>query len=624
MKVGGSVHDISQLPAFINGAGYGYITFDTLEWLGEPRDFNQLMFVVAENQLDQEHITAVGKLIQSKLEKAGETVIFTLIFEPGKHPAQNFLAALSVILGAVGVLSLILSSFLIVNTLSAILTQQVRQIGMMKAVGARTYQVTSMYFVLVLLFGLLSLLIAVPLGALGALGVASLFAGFLNFDIGGLQLEPRVVLIQALVGISAPLLAAIIPIARGVTVSVREAISDHGLGKGQFGRGFVDRFIVGLRSVFPMGRPSQISLRNTFRRKGRLTLTLITLSLASAIFISIFSVRASLQQTLDDALQYFDFDVQIIFDRPYRADRIQQQALSTPGATVVETWGFTSARRVRPDDTEGESMIVYAPDSDSVMLNPILVDGRWLRPEDTNAVVLNTDVLSDEDDIEVGSLVTLMIDGKESEWLVVGIVRGILSGPNAFINFSHFGRVTNAVGRAQAAFIRLDDRSAENQSAQGQVLEEGYRRSGFRVQQMSTIAQVRTIISSAFNVIIIFMLFMAVLLGFVGGLGLMGTMSINVIERTREIGVMRAIGASDRAVLRIVLVEGMLIGLFSWLIGGLIALPASSALTNIVGQQLLQAAPTYIFSTSGAILWLVIVILLALIASFLPPAAHRD
>ncbi|MBV7331102.1 ABC transporter permease [Chloroflexi bacterium TSY] len=401
-------------------------------------------------------------------------------------------------------------------------------------------------------------------------------------------------------------------------MSVREAISEQGLGKGRFGRGLIDRFVLGLRRVIPMERPAQISLRNTFRRKARLTLTLITLSLASAIFISIFSVRASLQQTLDDGLKYFDYDIQIIFDRPYRTDRIQRQVSSLPGVEGVESWGFASARRVRPDETESDSIIVYAPEPDTTMLNPILVRGRWLQADDTNAIVINTDVLRNEDDIDVGSTVTFDIEGKENDWVVVGIVRGVLSGPNAFINFEHFGRVTNAVNRAQISQVRLTDRSAENQSIRGQELEEEYRRSGFRVQQMQTIAQLRTIISSIFNVIIIFMLFMAVLLGFVGGLGLMGTMSINVIERTREIGVMRAIGASDRSVLRIVLLEGMVIGLISWLIGGLIALPASNLLTNAVGVQLLQAAPSYIFSTSGAVLWLFIILILALLASFLP------
>jgi putative ABC transport system permease protein len=559
----------------------------------------------------------VGNLIEDRLERSNIAVLFTLIFPPGDHPAQNFLDAFSYILGAMGVLSLALSGFLIVNTLSAILAQQVSQIGIMKAVGAKTGQITTMYFVLVFLFGLLALVMAIPLGAVGALGLASLFSGFLNFDIGGFRFFPQVILVQAVIGVSAPMIAAIFPIRRGVRVTVREALGEQGLGKGQFGGSILDQFVLGLRRVIPISRPSQISLRNTFRRKGRLALTLITLSLASAIFVAIFSVRASLLQTLDDALRYFDYDVQILFDRSYRSERIVRQAAGLPGVENVETWGFNNARRIRTDGSESDTILVYAPRPETEMLNPIMVEGRWLRPGDDYGVVINTDILRTEEDIALGDRITLKIGGRDSDWVVVGIVRGILTGPNAFINFDAYGRVTRSFDRAQMSLIRLADRSPANQRRMGAGLEELYRRN-FRVQQVQTIAQLRTIIGTIFNVIIVFLLFMALLLGVVGGLGLMGTMSINVLERTREIGVMRAIGASDGAILRIVLLEGIIIGLVSWIVGTLIAFPASRFLTNTIGDVLLQAAPSYVFSGGGALMWLATVLLLALLASFLP------
>ena len=166
----------------------------------------------------------------------------------------------------------------------------------------------------------------------------------------------------------------------------------------------------------------------------------------------------------------------------------------------------------------------------------------------------------------------------------------------------------NEVAGLQVSLVRLTDRSPANQLALGQELEQSYRNAGFRVQQMGTIAQLRTTISTAFDVIIIFLLAMAVLLGVVGGLGLMGTMSINVLERTREIGVMRAIGASNSSVLRIVLAEGLIIGLISWTVGWVIALPASRTLTMALGLPAAGCAKLY-FSTGGAILWLVIVLL---------------
>jgi putative ABC transport system permease protein len=98
----------------------------------------------------------------------------------------------------------------------------------------------------------------------------------------------------------------------------------------------------------------------------------------------------------------------------------------------------------------------------------------------------------------------------------------------------------------------------------------------------------------------------------------MGTMSINVLEQTREIAVMRAIGAGDGAVIRIVLAQGLLIGALSWVLGAILAAPLSLGLSNIVGIAFLRAPLTYTFSASGCLLWLLIVILLSALASVLP------
>jgi putative ABC transport system permease protein len=95
-------------------------------------------------------------------------------------------------------------------------------------------------------------------------------------------------------------------------------------------------------------------------------------------------------------------------------------------------------------------------------------------------------------------------------------------------------------------------------------------------------------------------------------------MSINVLERTREIGVMRAIGASNGAILRIVLVEGVIIGAVSWLIAFVLALPFSMLLSSVVGQAFVRSELNFTFSLTGALLWLGVVTALAALASFLP------
>jgi putative ABC transport system permease protein len=620
LRVAGIAHDLNQFPAVFASTAYGYVTYDTLANLGEPRDYNLLNFVVAENQLDPAHVKVVADKIQDRLEQSGVNVLFVLAFTPGEHPLQFFLTSMSTLLGAMGILSLLLSGFLIVNTLAAILAQQIRQIGIMKAIGARTRQVTIMYFTMVIIFGILSLLIAIPLGAIGSVALATLFANFLNFDVNVEGLDPTVVIIQTIIAFVVPILAAIVPIVKGSRTTVREAITEHGLGTaGHFGTHLVDWLVLGIKRVIPMQRPAQISLRNTFRRKDRLALTLITLSLASAIFISIFTVRASLQDTLSDSLRYFDYDVQVQFSRPYRIARIQQEALQVPGVAEVESWGLVNARRVRPDGSESDSILTYAPPANSRMIDPVLVEGRWLTAEDTNALVVNTEMLRNDADIGIGSLVTMKISGREHLFTVVGIARSAIPTPSMYANYDYLSRITNSVGLGQVALVRTTDSSSpEFQRQVGQALEQHFRDRGFRVEIMQTVAELESVITLFFDVVIVFLLAMAALLGLVGGLGLMGTMSINVIERLREIGVMRAIGASDRAVLRIVLLEGIIIGLLSWLIGGALALPTSYLLTTQVGTLLLRAEPNYTFSWGGTLLWLVTVVVLAVVASFLP------
>jgi putative ABC transport system permease protein len=111
---------------------------------------------------------------------------------------------------------------------------------------------------------------------------------------------------------------------------------------------------------------------------------------------------------------------------------------------------------------------------------------------------------------------------------------------------------------------------------------------------------------------------MALLLALVGGLGLMGTMSINVLERTREIGVLRAIGAPNKGVSQVFIREGIAIGVLSWAVGSLLAFPLGKALSDGVGIPVLGVPLNYSYSMTGVLMWLVMVILLSALASLLP------
>jgi putative ABC transport system permease protein len=617
VRLVGTAHDMYALMYTFQNFAYGYATFDTLEWLDQPRDFNDLRFTVAKQTDDIEYIKEVAQKVQDKLEQGGATVLFNFVPTPGQSPLNFVIEPVLALLGAFGLLALLLSAFLVINMISALLAQQQQQIGIMKAIGARPRQIMGLYFTYAFILGLLSLIIALPLGALGAKALSQATASALNIDLARFYIPPVVLITQIIVAFIVPLLAATYPILKGTRITVREAISEYGLGKGLFGTSPLDRLLIKIRAGF-LKRPTIISLRNTFRRKARLILTLITLIMGGAIFVSVFSVQASLQSTLDAFMDYYRYDVAFQLQRYYRLEGLERDIMQVEGVEAVEGWTFSNVRRVRPDGSESDNILIYSPPAQTTLVKPTLVEGRWLIPEDKNAVVINTLLLNDEPDLKVGDEIIFKVRGRESSWTIVGIVLGGGVTPTMFTNYEYFAKFLRQFNKAMWIYIKTDQHTPEYRKTVLTRLESRLEDVGVRVSAGITVDEDIAGVQILFGILFGLMLVMAILLALVGGLGLMGTMSINVLERTREMGVMRAVGASNGAILQIVIVEGILIGILSWLVAIVVALPISKLLSGLIGQQLLGTELTYTFSLFGALMWLAVVIVLSTIASFLP------
>jgi putative ABC transport system permease protein len=115
-----------------------------------------------------------------------------------------------------------------------------------------------------------------------------------------------------------------------------------------------------------------------------------------------------------------------------------------------------------------------------------------------------------------------------------------------------------------------------------------------------------------------FLLIMALLTASVGSMGLAGTMGMNVLERTREIGIMRSIGAVDREIMRTVIVEGVVIGGISWVLGAIISFPITYGLSVIVSLAIFNSMVNVHFTWLGFAIWLAVVLVLSALASILP------
>ncbi|MBI5031220.1 MAG: FtsX-like permease family protein [Chloroflexi bacterium] len=621
LRIAGTVHDPGQAPAWMEQRAYGYITPDTLQMLGELRSLNELKIVVARDALNEVSIRQTAYELKTWLESSGRRVERLEVPAPGEHPHIRQMDSLLFLFEAFGVLAFALSTILVINMIAALLAQQVRQIGVMKAIGGSTRQAMSIYLSMVVVLGLTALVIAMPLTIWLGMRYADFVAGILNFKIYSYEIPTWVFAILIGLGWLAPILAAAYPIYRGSQITAREAMSDYGVGQGSFGRGAFDSLLGRLRG---RSRPLLLSLRNTFRRRGRLVLTLFTLAIGGTMLIVAMNISASIDKTVDRTMSVHQYDVEILFNRAYSKQQIEQVIGDAPGVTRVETWGQIKALPVRTDGTHGNEFSIISLPPKSEMLNLEIVDGRWLVPGDQNAIVLNHGLVAElkERDpqlqIKAGDQVTLGVNGKPTQWHVVGIAREVAVMPRGFASYDYVANLTGQAGLARRVGVRTEKHDAKFQKQVLGTLEARFESAGMKVENTLTLAGYRIVIEEHLMIIVAFLILMSIFIVAVGGLGLMLTMSINIIERTREIGVMRAIGASGFDIIRVVMVEAVLIGVLSWLIAIVLAPPTSMLIGNIFGTIFFAAPLEFAISINGSLLWLVIVIVFAPIASFLP------
>jgi len=561
----------------------------------------------------QEAAEEAGERIKDRLQRAGLEVGYWDVVDPEVHWAQEMMDAVFLILGVLGGLSLGLSGFLVINVMNAIVVQQVWQIGVMKVIGATVRRVVRIYLATAAIYGLLSLILAVPAGVVVAHVVAIWLLDMFNIIVRDFRVMPGAVAIQVAMGLAVPLLAALVPVIGGARTTAHKAISSHGMGGG-FGRGWLDRLLGRIRSL---PRPMALSLRNTFRRKARVVLTLLTLTLGGVMFIMVLSVGASFTNTLDVLLDDFGFDALVVFDRAYHVARLTEVAESMPDVKRTEVWDRPDGQLALPNGEELEVGIWGVP-SDSEMFDPRIASGRNLLPGDGHAILLNSKIAADEG-FQVGDEIELTIGGRESTWTVVGLIRNINNDfRDNFVPFDALAQATGNANHGALMMVTFDDPDFGTQDELVADLRDTYAARRMEVVYDQSASEVREQNLSTFDVITQLMLAMAILAAVVGSAGLMSTMSINVVERAREIGMMRAIGATSLAIVAIFVVEGVLIGALSWLLAVPLSYPGARLFSDMVGATLMELPLDFSYSTAGLVIWLVIVVVLSALASLWP------
>jgi putative ABC transport system permease protein len=407
VKIEGIVRLHKVYPPQWGGEATFFATPDAADWLvGYDLDYTRLQ--VRLESFSQGAAEEAAEQIKDRLERMGLHVGHYSITDPDVHWQQEMVDGSLLILATLGFLSLGLSAFMIINTMNAIIAQQIWQIGVMKAVGATFGQLIRVYLATALSYGMLALLLAVPLGAAAAHLMAIWLLGLFNITLDTFQVSVPAVVLQIVVGASVPLVSALVPVVGGARTTAHKAISTHGIGSG-FGDSWIDRLFGRIRRL---PRPMALSLRNTFRHKARVALTLLTLTLGGVIFTMTMSANDSFYNTIEILFDQLGEDISLYFDRPYHVSRIIDVAESVDGVQKAEVWNGGWAMLPLASGEEAPVYLRGVP-ADSTMFRPRLVAGRNLVPGDDRAVLVNSRLAVDEG-IQVGDEITLKIGEEEA------------------------------------------------------------------------------------------------------------------------------------------------------------------------------------------------------------------
>ena len=599
---------------FMNGEG--------MERLGvPPGKFAQ--FYVRVTPYSEEYAKEVATAIKNKLAKQNINVAGFQYENPDKHWGRTFLDAMTQVQQLLALICVIIGAILVFNTISNLITQQTNQIGILKAIGGRTPSIVGMYLVSALVYGTLAFIIALPLGAIVAHSITKVFLNLFNIDYDTFHISRDAVILQALCAILAPLLAGLPPILQGAKITVRQAIASYGLGGG-YRSGHLDRLVesIGARLL-----PSHFAtaLGNMFRHKGRLILTQLVLIAAGASFLMVMSLNTSLALTLDNFFARQRYDISIGFDRDQRADRVIPLAESVQGVEkaeirlVQQAGMFVDGQLLKE---AGLSTTMWGIPRGSDFFTPLIVAGRWLVPEDGRAVVIPRET-AEKNNIQAGDtiLLDLGVWGKDP-WQVVGLYEPVFVG--GFASDSIYApqemlfKLAKKYNQASRVVIRTTSHDDAFTTELTKNLKETFEHHNLKVSGSQTQADLRATNDWQFSLVTSMLLALSIIVAIVGAIALMGALSIGVIERTKEIGVLRAIGARSRTILGIFVMEGILQGLISWFLAIPISIVVSPLAAEALGKVLFGATLDYQYNWLAVVAWLGIIVLVSILASILP------
>ncbi|MFI6850218.1 ABC transporter permease [Kitasatospora sp. NPDC050467] len=571
-------------------------------------------------------------------------------------------------LGFAGI-SLLVGGFLIINTFSMLVAQRTREIGLLRAIGGSRKQVNRSVLVEALILGLLGSTLGLGAGLGLATGLIQLMKAVgMNLSATDLQIGLNVPVAAYAVGIVITVLAAWIPARRASKIAPIAALRDHGTpaearsnvvrtvvglvltaggggllvlaakaGKAATGGqylglgvlltliGFVvlgpllaTTVVRGLGAVLPalFGPSGRLAQRNAMRNPRRTGATAAALMIGLALVIGASVFTSSMVKSTNEQIdKSVGADYVISSSQGIIGEAMVQAAKKTPGVAHVTEQKELRGVKINVPDGRTVTTGISAVSADFTDDFRLPVKSGAAGSLNQGSLAIGEDLAKDYG-LKVGDTVKLDYGQGRAQSVPVGVV---MSKGDSLFNGATFVGIDTVAKAIPAAEMPLDVQIYGKAAADADVaktlaaLEESLK--DYPQLKVRDQAGYKELVQQQINTLLYMIYGLLGLAIVVAVLGVINTLALSVVERTREIGLLRAIGLSRRQLRRMIRLESVVIALFGAILGTGLGLA-----WGITGQQVLkdQGLATLAVPTGTIAVTLVASVVIGLVAALVP------
>lgn len=610
LAVAGAVFDPALAAAEQEQATYAYM--DAATWTalgGGPLEMIEVR--VAGAVADQAHVDATLTRLAGTLRAEGVNVHLVQIPRAETHPHQSQMTAVLAMFLVFGIAAFLLSAFLVSVTIDGLMVQQVRQIGVMKTIGARARQIRALYLVGVAILGAAALAVALPLGQQAGALLSRAVSELLNFDLATTAPSLPLLGFWVATGLIVPVIFALRPLTRATSMPVIAAVNDQGIDAPSA----VPRVLAGVAG-FGVRR---LALAGVGRNAARSVLIIGLLASAGAVTLTARNVAASYGASVEIAAEERRHDVDIRLTAPLA----RAQARAIADAVGAEVLDLPYALEAAPARADGLAVVRTYPDGGHGSLTLMALEDTaslaHLAPLAGNlsggfagGIVLNQSALEMLGNPAIGDSISLSLDGAAMTLPLTAVLRQYMNPATAYVAAADLAAQTGLSGANALRLVVPGDRNlAAEVEARAASLGSGVA-SAFTENQMGAA------VSGHIYILIVMLTALGAMISVVGFVGLTAAQGIAVVERRREFGVLRAIGARRRQILGTLMWEGAAFWLAALALAVVLSLPLSWWVGGQIGRMTFGMALPFALDWAATALWAAVSLVGALIAS-LPP-----